>query len=48
MSLRSLWQRIIKPREPSEEEVQQVEQGLDSIRDDVAPLDPPPRESEES
>jgi hypothetical protein len=47
MSLRSWWQRIIKPSEPSEEEVQQINQGLDSIRDDVAPLDPPPEEPKE-
>ena len=46
MSFRSWWRRITKGPEPSEEEVRQINEGIDSIRDDVAPRDPPPEGTE--
>jgi hypothetical protein len=44
MSLRSWRQRFRRRPEPSEEEVGQITEGMESIRDDVPPPDPPPQE----
>ena len=44
MSFSSWWQRIRKRPEPSEQELREIVQGMESIRDDVAPREPPPQE----